>query len=775
MPPARTLALAVLSTALALAAAPELRAEGRTLLAAGPRKGGKGKRPAPRTAPPAAPRGKGVRQMFDYAQQLYDQGRYPQALMAFDALLKRYPGHEPAIIQAAKTLYRLERIKEAYAVFARIDPQHLDPETSYEYGWSFYTNKAYEGALYAFQRVPKGHALFDLANYYGAICAIKLKKYEDAEDMLEKAVVLPDKLAKSRALYIKHVQALRLMQQKAALAKERDQEKDQLAADRKKDKDKRAEAQKPAEAAPAGYVHAGKRTVDKSATVDYAVEHQYSDNHGLSETTSDARVTTFTLTSGPLIPITPWRSGKDKTGKDRTAAVGLELTLGAEDRITTGEEQRVLLEENDEDLTRLARTDLGTLDEKSGNIAAEPWIEVPLPEGVWVALGGKIDFTYPDFERGERFGARKGYAQIAGDTGPVTYFSEVGYAEILDEKTKPVITRVNGKVWVERDLIPALKGRLAVTHDLYDYPVDELALDGPDSVTRGEARLTQTMPFGFSAQLLGAYESQVNSVFHDVPPYGQVAADGNVLTGRLRLEAAPFSWLTGTITGLVAKTKWKLADEATREGFELHVADYLEQFTAKISVGMDFSRPRTFDPSSSTLEAAMADHEWLRNLAGARYVDGAWTHGDPAGVRDMIALRVDDAVQALFDEASEAAAVYNLHVRGARQLRVLQLGERQGGFLLLLGRCQLHVELVQTRGRRELVCTLIAVRGFERTALGVSRLTPHVDPFGSVAWQQDNALLMTQELIMKRLFEDLARASFEVGGLPPDRDGGETG
>jgi hypothetical protein len=159
----------------------------------------------------------------------------------------------------------------------------------------------------------------------------------------------------------------------------------------------------------------------------------------------------------------------------------------------------------------------------------------------------------------------------------------------------------------------------------------------------------------------------------------------------------------------------------------------------------------------------VADHEWLRNLASARFVDGAWTHADPRAVRDMVALRVDDAVQALSDEASEAAAVYNLHVRGTRQVRVLPLGERQGGFLLLMGRCQMHVELHAPRGRRELVCTLTAVRGFERTPLGTTRLAPHVDAFGSVAWQLDNALLMTQELIIKRLFEELARASFAAG------------
>ena len=83
----------------------------------------------------------GVRGMFQVAQEYYEAGKYNQALGAYDALLRKYPGHEPAMMQLAKTLYRLDRIKDAYGVFAKINPQDLDPETAYEYGWSFYTNK----------------------------------------------------------------------------------------------------------------------------------------------------------------------------------------------------------------------------------------------------------------------------------------------------------------------------------------------------------------------------------------------------------------------------------------------------------------------------------------------------------------------------------------------------------------------------------------------------------------------------------------------------------
>ena len=166
--------------------------------------------------------------MFQRAQRLYDSGKYQGALNAYDAILRRYPGHEPTVIQLAKTLYRLDRITEAYNIFARVNPQYLDPETSYEYGWSFYNAKKWEGALFAFKKVPKGNSLYDLANYYGAVSAIKLRKLDEASDMLEKAVVLPSKLAKSRTIYAKHLQALQLMEEKSTLAKERQKERRRL-------------------------------------------------------------------------------------------------------------------------------------------------------------------------------------------------------------------------------------------------------------------------------------------------------------------------------------------------------------------------------------------------------------------------------------------------------------------------------------------------------------------------------------------------------------------
>jgi len=160
----------------------------------------------------------------------------------------------------------------------------------------------------------------------------------------------------------------------------------------------------------------------------------------------------------------------------------------------------------------------------------------------------------------------------------------------------------------------------------------------------------------------------------------------------------------------------------------------------------------------------VADTEWLRNLAAATYRGGHWEHLEPHAVQELAQARLAHALQDLMDLAQESALVFNDCADGRRSIRVLELAPRpetesQGGFMLLAGRCQLMVE----RRGTALATTLMVVRGFQRQVAARKRLEPQVDPFGSLVWQGDNALLMTGDLIIKNLFEDLARVAFDAG------------
>ncbi len=155
----------------------------------------------------------------------------------------------------------------------------------------------------------------------------------------------------------------------------------------------------------------------------------------------------------------------------------------------------------------------------------------------------------------------------------------------------------------------------------------------------------------------------------------------------------------------------------------------------------------------------MADKEWLKNLADATFAGGTWQHKDPDAARRLAEQRFARALNDLEEEAQDAAFAFNELAAGRRTIKVLPITAKQGGgFMLLMGHCQINVQ----GAAGGLEATLITTAGFQRKGERLHRFSPHADPFGSLAWSRDNALLMGNELIIKRLFEDITRAATGV-------------
>lgn len=153
------------------------------------------------------------------------------------------------------------------------------------------------------------------------------------------------------------------------------------------------------------------------------------------------------------------------------------------------------------------------------------------------------------------------------------------------------------------------------------------------------------------------------------------------------------------------------------------------------------------------------DGEWLKHLASALKQGERVVPKDPDAVRRLAAARVEEAIHLLYDEAQDAAMIYNDHAPAGRTINHLQLSEKPNdevkGFLLLMGRVQIKVEY-RRADSHALTATLITVEGFVREATPLFRFEPQVDAFGSLAWCADNSLLLNSELIIKKLFESLA-------------------
>lgn len=534
--------------------------------------------------PSEGAKGAGIVVMFAEAQKLYNAGNYNEALVLYDRIVKKYPSHEPSIIQYGKTLYRLDRIPESYNLFARINPQYLDPETSYEYGYASYVVQRWDAALFGFKRVPADSALYDLANYYGALAAVKLKKYGDAEDMLDKAVVLPDKLAKSRLLYQRHVQSLRHLQEKADLEQATADEKARLA---QKSKGTAAPGTKPAgtPASPTGYVHQGFLILDRFARLRLAQEHQTIDNHGYNQTTFNNNVGTFVFRHGPLFQLPMKAVGTNHS------AIGLQLDFEIEDRTTKGKQQKLVAFENSVDIVRTQTTDLEPVHLTTGTIIGAPWIELALPSGWWTGLTGSLRFDYPKFERGQRTSTRYGSPHVGRKypVGPYTGSTLLSYKfeQTTDSETEPLVdsstTTLTSDITFTSDTI--LTAELTAIHYNYQLPI----LVGPDDIYSGKLQAEQSFPLGMIFRVNGTAAQQKNNIVRDLnATYSVATADGTTLSGSGLFVITPFPWFEFRAKYEAAKTNWQIHQEDRIDAFKKKIPDYVDQTTLSAALKFIF-------------------------------------------------------------------------------------------------------------------------------------------------------------------------------------------
>ena len=157
----------------------------------------------------------------------------------------------------------------------------------------------------------------------------------------------------------------------------------------------------------------------------------------------------------------------------------------------------------------------------------------------------------------------------------------------------------------------------------------------------------------------------------------------------------------------------------------------------------------------------MADREWLKNLANSNYSDGQWFINEEE-TTSLALARLDESISLLMEEANEACDIFNAHTRNEKNLHILPIkhaNKQLRGFIILLGAVQLKLEVEENI----LVSTLISVKGFTKKSKIIHRMTPKFDAFGTLLWTMDNSLLLSVELIIKRMFEDLISAAYELG------------
>jgi tetratricopeptide (TPR) repeat protein len=547
-----------------------------------------------------------VTTMFGRGMRWFDAGKYGEALVAFDQVLRKYPAYEPNKKMLARTLFKLDRMPEAWTFFSKIPPATLDPDTAYEFGVVAFNARQYEASLFALKKVPDGHTLHDLAGYYGGLAALKLKRYEESESLFEQAQVLPDRLARSRALYLKHVQQLRSLQEKTELARERENEIARikgnaggpaLGASQGPQSGQAdgtgtaapvspatSSASSPATSPSAGpYEHKGFQRIKRSMAFKGERRSQLSDNHGLADSTTTVSIGSFKFQQGPLIPF--GTAVESKAGPRRNA-FGLQILFGGEDRDVNGKERRMVIIEDEQDIVRLQQTDPIRKHKLFAYVGAEPWLEFAAGDDWWIQTGINGYFEYPEFKRLGRSGNVRGFAGVGTRRGNASWQLTGSAGEFLDTDNNPTTETKDATLKAAWDFNPSTN--LELEGSIKDFLYKDQSLDGPDQSLSLGATLSYSFGAGIGTSLFGAYERQKNAFFYGMPTYDELSADGDVMTGEISVSAKPATWLSLGITQTVSKTTWVVHREETKDTFERNVPDYLSLFKGSLTINFPF-------------------------------------------------------------------------------------------------------------------------------------------------------------------------------------------
>lgn len=159
----------------------------------------------------------------------------------------------------------------------------------------------------------------------------------------------------------------------------------------------------------------------------------------------------------------------------------------------------------------------------------------------------------------------------------------------------------------------------------------------------------------------------------------------------------------------------------------------------------------------------MADHQWIKNLAGAAYNDGIWVLKDPEDSRLSAHNELSDIIPTLHRELEDATHIFNLHAQHEKTMKVIGITPpgklTQSGLILLFGRHQIKLE----KESNKLVQRSITVENFDKIERIVRTFAPHFDSFGSLLWKSQPDLIVTREQLIKILMCDLCRVALTKG------------
>lgn len=538
----------------------------------------------PKSAPPAS----GTKSVATRTQplppkalQLFRAQRFGAAREVLEAHLVKHPQAENALALYARVLFKLDLPQESLAVFERIPSSALDEEGRYEQGQVFLGAERFDPAIAAFRSVPDGHALSDLANYFAGVAAIRANKYPLAQDLMDKAIVLPAKLAAQRKVYQAHIRKMLLIEERERLAAKELERQTQPALVANGAGSAQGTST-PAASQPVEHTWflTGRHLPKSLASLRLLGAGQARSFSGRGQANSDLQQGRIEVHAAPM------SASLDQDPGIGGWVVGMALDLGIEERFTRGSEQRFFITETMPDVLRLRTQSQGNTRTTAADIALRPWIEFQSHPGTWWGARAGALFRYPEFERSRVGGTREAELHLGHQRTPWTLASGVTYGEVTTSSHTAAMSSVRGQGQITYTSAGPWDIELQVAQTAFRY-LDE-SLDGPDSLTQATTVLRHRPPLPVRFEAQAGVEYQHNALFHGVETFGEVSADGLGLSGIARLRLTPWRWLRIDAGYQVSKIAWSIHLAETEEVFRDRVADEVQGYNVEARVSTDF-------------------------------------------------------------------------------------------------------------------------------------------------------------------------------------------
>lgn len=457
----------------------------------------------------------GTNKKTDEAFNLFRSGQYAKATEFFKALLKKNPDDKHAQIGLARSYYHQENWSDALLQFRKTNLDNLDPEASYEYAQTSFHYELYNGALKGFRRVPRDNSLYGLAQYFGGISALKLKRYKEAQDLMDGAVNLPEAYGLQKEVYLRHIQLLVLRQQKRELAK------DASAAETAAPSPEADGGQKP-------YAYTGFFDLYKDALLGLANKSEKVEYGSGRKESKSRSVRHFTFENGIIHPL-------QKEG-DRRHVVGFQLFLYADHKDNESLQRSDYLDRPDV----LGRTKEFT---KTGKASVKGFTELALPNYFLLGLQAGFYQEYPDFGKKLAFSSQHGEL----------WFGQKKYEDGYEARMRARLTQTrdpDGRVSIseqmftiesEKEILENVELSLMAQRTEFFYK--KPGIDGPDTRMRGDVVLELKLPYNFELEFKGRYQKEINSILYNVANQPEVKYDAAAGRGEVELIFYPIRWI----------------------------------------------------------------------------------------------------------------------------------------------------------------------------------------------------------------------------------------